>query len=157
MLLNDFCIGIDTTEKIFFTEGTVWYNNLLFIFVEIRKIKSIYLRLDNLSHTLNSFFFAKIIYLLLNNLFMLSTGAFHKRRRQFGGVEGWFIWVKFIYSEKATKFWEISTLLLSYLVPVRIKMEMFQNFVAFSEYMNFRMLFFLTCFKMAIWVRSFHT
>ena len=39
--------------------------------------------------------------------------------------------VKFIYSEKATKFCEISTLLLSYVVPVK------RNFVAFSEYMNF--------------------
>ena len=28
-------------------------------------------------------------------------------------------WVKFIYSEKATKFCEISTLLLSYVVPVK--------------------------------------
>ena len=31
--------------------------------------------------------------------------------------------LKFIYSEKATKFWEISTLLLSYVVPVKSKME----------------------------------
>ena len=27
--------------------------------------------------------------------------------------------LKFIYSEKATKFWEISTLLVSYVVPVK--------------------------------------
>ena len=47
--------------------------------------------------------------------------------------------VKFIYSEKATKFCEISTLLLSYVVPVKIKVEIIsQNFVAFSEYMNFK-------------------
>ena len=45
--------------------------------------------------------------------------------------------IKFIYSEKATKFCEISTLLLSYLVPVKSKVEISQNFVAFSEYMNF--------------------
>ena len=45
--------------------------------------------------------------------------------------------VKFIYSEKATKFWEISTLILSYLVPVKSKVEGLQNFVATSEYMNF--------------------
>ena len=38
--------------------------------------------------------------------------------------------VKFIYSEKATKFCEISTLLLSYAVPVKSKMEILQNFVA---------------------------
>ena len=38
--------------------------------------------------------------------------------------------LKFIYSEKAIKFCEISTLLLTYVVPVKSK-------VAFSEYMNF--------------------
>ena len=45
--------------------------------------------------------------------------------------------LKFIYSEKATKFCEISTLLLFYVVPVKSKVEISQNFVAFSEYMNF--------------------
>ena len=45
--------------------------------------------------------------------------------------------LKFIYSGKATKFCEISTLLLSYVVLVKIKVEISQNFVAFSEYMNF--------------------
>ena len=39
--------------------------------------------------------------------------------------------IKFIYSEKAT-------LLLSYVVPVKSKVEISQNFVAFSEYMNFK-------------------
>ena len=48
-------------------------------------------------------------------------------------------WIKVrIYSEKATKFWEISTIILSYVVPVRSKVEILQNFVAFSEYMNFK-------------------
>ena len=52
------------------------------------------------------------------------------------------IWyqVKFINSEKATKFCEISTLLLSFVVPVKSKVEISQNFVAFSEYMNFKLL-----------------
>ena len=45
--------------------------------------------------------------------------------------------VKFIYSEKATKFCEISTLLLSYEVSVKRKVEISQNCVAFSKYMNF--------------------
>ena len=45
--------------------------------------------------------------------------------------------LKFIYSEKATKFWEIFTLLLSYVVQVKSKVKISQNFVAFSEYMNF--------------------
>ena len=47
-------------------------------------------------------------------------------------------YIKFvIYSEKATKFWEISTLLLSYVLLVKSKVEISQNFVTFSEYMNF--------------------
>ena len=45
--------------------------------------------------------------------------------------------LKFIYSEKATKVCEISTLLFSYVVPVKSKVEISQNFVDFSEYMNF--------------------
>ena len=45
--------------------------------------------------------------------------------------------LKFIYSEKATKFCEIPTLLLSYVVPVKSKVEILQNFLAFSQYMNF--------------------
>ena len=47
--------------------------------------------------------------------------------------------LKFIYSEKATKLCKIFTLLLSYVVPVKSKMKILQNFVAFSEYMNFTM------------------
>ena len=47
--------------------------------------------------------------------------------------------VKFIYSEKATKFCEISTLDLSYVVQVKSTVEISQNFVAFSECMNFKM------------------
>ena len=45
--------------------------------------------------------------------------------------------LKFKYSEKATKFCEIFTLLLSYVVPVKSSEKISQNFVAFSEYMNF--------------------
>ena len=48
--------------------------------------------------------------------------------------------LKFAYSEKATKFCEIFSLLLSYLVPVKSKVKISQNFVAFSEYMNFKYL-----------------
>ena len=46
--------------------------------------------------------------------------------------------LKFIYSEKATKFCEIFTFLLSYVVPIKSKVKILQNFVAFSEYMNFK-------------------
>ena len=45
--------------------------------------------------------------------------------------------LKFIYSEKATTFCEISTLLLCYIVPVKSKVEISQNFVAFSKDMDF--------------------
>ena len=45
--------------------------------------------------------------------------------------------LKFIYSEKATKFYEIFTLFLSYVAPVKSKVKIAQNFVTFSEYMNF--------------------
>ena len=47
------------------------------------------------------------------------------------------IFVKFIFSEKATNFCEISTVDLSYVVTVKSTVEISQNFVAFSEYMNF--------------------
>ena len=46
--------------------------------------------------------------------------------------------LKFIYSEKAENFCEISTVDLSYVVTVKSRVEILQNFVAFSEYMNFR-------------------
>jgi hypothetical protein len=45
--------------------------------------------------------------------------------------------VKFIYFEKATKCCEISTVDLSYVVLVKSTVENSQDFVAFSEYMNF--------------------
>ena len=48
-----------------------------------------------------------------------------------------YVVVKFIYSEKATKFCEISTLLLTVCTVVKSEVEISQNFVAFSEYMNF--------------------
>ena len=52
--------------------------------------------------------------------------------------------LKFKYSEKASKVCEIFPLLLSYVVPVKSKEKISQNFVAFSEYMKFNieMLFF---------------
>ena len=48
---------------------------------------------------------------------------------------------KFIYSEKATKFCEISTLDLSYVVPVKSTVEILQNFAALLEYMNLKNVF----------------
>ena len=47
------------------------------------------------------------------------------------------IFIKFIYSEQATKFCEIFTLLLTTVHTVKSKVKTLQNFVTFSEYMNF--------------------
>ena len=61
--------------------------------------------------------------------------------------------VKFTYSEKATKFCEIFTLLLSYVVPVKSKVKILQNFVASSECMNFIVVeqcSFLDCLLMVL-------
>jgi hypothetical protein len=46
--------------------------------------------------------------------------------------------LKFIYSEKATKFCEIFTVDLSYVMPVKSMVEILKNVEAFSEYMNFK-------------------
>ena len=48
--------------------------------------------------------------------------------------------LKFIYSEKATKFCEIFPLLLTVCTAVKSKGKILQNFVAFSEHMNFKYL-----------------
>ena len=48
------------------------------------------------------------------------------------------ILVKFICSEKATKFCKIFILLLSYVVPVKSKVKILQKFEAFSKYMTFQ-------------------
>ena len=50
-------------------------------------------------------------------------------------------YLKFIYSEKATKFCEILTLLLTVCTVIKSKVKISQNFVAFSEYMNFTKTF----------------
>ena len=47
------------------------------------------------------------------------------------------IFLKLIYSEKATEFCEISTLLLTGTTLDKSKVEISQNFMAFSEHMNF--------------------
>ena len=51
--------------------------------------------------------------------------------------------LKFIYSEKATKFCEIFTLLLTVCTVVKSKVKIFQNFVAYSEYIYFNWLIYL--------------
>ena len=46
------------------------------------------------------------------------------------------LFLKFLCSEKATKFFEIFPLLLTVCTEVKSKGKISQNFVAFSEYMN---------------------
>ena len=49
--------------------------------------------------------------------------------------------IKFIYSEKATKLCKIFPLLLTTVHTVKSKGKILQNFVALSEYMNFKKLY----------------
>ena len=46
--------------------------------------------------------------------------------------------LKFIYSEKTIQFCKISTLDFSYVVMVKTMVQIPQHFVAFSEYINFK-------------------
>ena len=48
--------------------------------------------------------------------------------------------LKFIYSERATTFCDISTGDLSYVAKVKSTVEILKDFVAFSEFMNFNIL-----------------
>ena len=65
-------------------------------------------------------------------------------RPEWASTTWWNCWprnsllVKFIYSEKATKFCEIFPLLLSTVHTDKSKGKISQHFVAFSEYMNFK-------------------
>ena len=60
--------------------------------------------------------------------------------------------LKFVFYEKATNFCEISTLRLSTVHTDKIKVEILQNFVAFSEYMNFQKLNFFFLKSIQIWI-----
>ena len=51
--------------------------------------------------------------------------------------------LQFIYYEKATEFFEIFLLLLTVCIVVKSKGKISQNFVAFSEYMNFNLKYVL--------------
>mgnify|MGYP007025463004 CR=1 FL=1 len=62
------------------------------------------------------------------------------------------LFIKFTYSEKATKFCEISTLLLTKVHTVKSKVEISQNLVAFSEYMNFTVYYSDAASRWAGWV-----
>ena len=65
-----------------------------------------------------------------------------RQKDQISGIlcpkQGQFRTVKFIYSEKATTFFKIFPLLLTTVHRVKSKGKISQNFVAFSEDMNFK-------------------
>ena len=61
-----------------------------------------------------------------------------KRSRFLSRIDNVEFSLKFIYSEKAAKFCEISNLFQSVCTVDKSKVEISQNFVAFSEYMNFK-------------------
>ena len=60
-----------------------------------------------------------------------------------------------IYSEKATKVCKISTLLLTAVNTVKSKGKISQNFVAFSEYMNFKIFCELFSYNMKYWNQNY--
>ena len=63
--------------------------------------------------------------------------------------------LKFIFSEKATKFCVISIVDLSYVVTVKSTVEISQNFVAFSEYMNFKTINLLMRWFHESWIGTY--
>ena len=62
------------------------------------------------------------------------TTLLDRADKQWGDLSSGVAFLKFIYSEKATKFCEIFTLLLSLCYVVPVKSDDFANNVAFSEY-----------------------
>ena len=82
--------------------------------------------------------FAKLLRTVFYVLHIISLFLEQKKRPGNKLVSSETTHLKFIYSEKATKFCEIFTLLLSYVVPVKSKGKIPKNFVVFSEYMNFK-------------------
>ena len=90
--------------------------------------------------------------LLTGPQFSTAVSATNLHKRGTGG-KGISLLIKFIYSEKATKFCKISTNYLSYVVPVKCKVKISQNFVAFSEYMNFKDIKLCVNFSKRTWKR----
>ena len=101
---------------------------------EIAMLYSVHLGIFTImsNHLVSSFFSPEI--LKKNEVWSCN----HDTKASQNCPKGFTRYLKFIYSEKATKFCEISTIDLSYVVPVKsTAVEILQNFVAFSEYMNF--------------------
>ena len=67
---------------------------------------------------------------------LLRINSHHRANLNLKKLDLHFSNLKFIYSEKATKFCEISNLDLTVLNTVKSKVEISQNFETFSEYIN---------------------
>ena len=65
--------------------------------------------------------------------------------------------LKFIYSEKAKIFCEISTVYLFYVVPVKSMVEISQNFLAFSEYVTFNTFVSWEWLRKAVYIFTRHS
>ena len=68
-----------------------------------------------------------------SDIFVKQASSFNRDLR----VTSTLVWSSYKYSEKATKFCEISTLLLTVCTVVKSKVDISQNLLAFSEYMKF--------------------
>ena len=88
-------------------------------------------------HFQNSFVWTVVIIKFLCNEKERDKNKYRQSSALHGFLTTWFSKIKFIYSEKATKFCEIFTLLLTVCTVVKSKVKISQNFVVFSEYMNF--------------------
>ena len=100
--------NVQQTKTIFFSD-----RNFVTVLILILRKSSAYLH----NHSISSFKFLK------NKL--VTTKIFKEYE------------LKFIHSKTATKFCEIFPLLLTVCTVVKSKGKISQNFVAFSEYMNF--------------------
>ena len=93
-------------------------------------------------HTVHTYLISKYIYQnqlhvkhLFCRIYVMSNSdkyLIHLRVSQ-----SFYNFLKFIYSEKTTKFCKFFTLLLTVCTVVKSKGKISQNLVAFSEYMNF--------------------
>ena len=79
----------------------------------------------------NNFFDADLNHIKLNSKILTNNQIYQREVYSL---------LKFIYSETATKLCKFSTLIFTVCTAVKSKVEIVQNFVAFSEHMNFKIV-----------------